>query len=57
MTDHATPEHLRSMDDVVADLTADLEHLQSTDPRRLKLAAMIVVLEDRIASRADNAVR
>jgi hypothetical protein len=55
MTDE-TPVHLRSMDEVVSDLTADLERLGLTDPRRLKLTAWVQVLEDRIASRAEKAL-
>jgi hypothetical protein len=55
-TGQTTPEHLRSMDEVVADLTADLQRLALTDPRRLKLATWVQVLEDRIASHAEKAI-
>jgi hypothetical protein len=44
------------MDEVVSDLTADLERLGLTDPPRLKLATWVQVLEDRIASRAEKAI-
>ena len=50
--DDATLQRVRSIDEVIADLTVELEHLRPTDRRRLKLAAMITVLEDRIASRS-----
>ena len=46
----ATPQRIRSIDEAVVDLAVELQHLRPTDPRRLKLAAMITVLEDRIAS-------
>jgi hypothetical protein len=54
--DDATPERLRLIHETVADLTAELQHLRATDRRRLKLATMITVLEDRIASCAEAAV-
>jgi hypothetical protein len=46
----ATPQRIRSIDEVVAELKAQLEHLRPTDRRRLKLAAQLTVLEDRIAN-------
>ena len=48
----ATPQRIRSIDEVVAELKAQLQHLRPTDQRRLKLAAKLTVLEDRIASRS-----
>jgi hypothetical protein len=54
-TDYANPpEHLRSMDEVVADLTAAIQRLGFTDPNRLKPATWIEVLEDWIASRGQG---
>ena len=41
-----------SADETVAKLTRELQRLRPTDRRRLKLAAMITVMEDRIAARA-----
>jgi hypothetical protein len=56
MTNDPAPEHLRSMNEAVADLSADLQRLPLTDPRRLKLRIWVQVLEDRIASHAEKAI-
>jgi len=56
-TDNRTPKRLRSMEEVVADLTAELQYLSTTDPRRLKLATMIEILEERIACRVYKPLR
>jgi hypothetical protein len=49
--DNGTSKRLRSMEEVVADLTAELQYLSTTDPRRLKISGMIDVLQERIACR------
>ena len=49
--DDVRGQRTRSIDETVAELTGELEHLRPTDRRRLKLAAMLTVLEDRIANR------
>jgi hypothetical protein len=45
------PKPLRSIEEVVAEFTADVQRLGLTDPRRSKLSAWIEVLEGHIACR------
>jgi hypothetical protein len=46
----ATPQRIRPIGEVVAELKVQLQQLRPTDRRRLKLAAKLTVLEDRIAN-------
>jgi hypothetical protein len=52
--DEARDDHLPSMDEVVAEFSAEMQRLRPTDARRLKLVAMIEGLEDMIARRGTN---